>query len=138
MLLRAKVSFAPDAHRVVGMGQTVDSEHPVAKAHPNLFEPVQPDIRWEQATAAPGEVRHVSPAPETKGEQIAREAEETIEAEKKSSVESPAVPLVDPTKHSLVELKTLARREGVADHGSVKEPIAERINDKRREKAAGK
>lgn len=151
-MLRAKQSFAPDAHRIVGVGQTIDENHPIAKQFPNMFEPVQPDIRWETATASPGPVRHVVPAPpETKGEQIAREAEEAIEAEKKaaqsetsgtaqSTGEAPVVEYeeIDPKKFSLTELKTLARREGVSDVGTAKEPIADLINDKRAAKASGK
>lgn len=49
---------------VVRAGQTVEDGHPFLKLFPDNFRPFRPDFlapdgeaRWEQATAAPGEVR---------------------------------------------------------------------------------
>ena len=42
---------------LVSAGTRVRAGHPLAKAHPDLFEPAEPRPDIEQATAAPGEKR---------------------------------------------------------------------------------
>lgn len=47
--------------QVWGRGTVLDAKHPVVKGREHLFEEVAPVERVEQATAAPGEVRNVTP-----------------------------------------------------------------------------
>ena len=45
---------------VLNPNEIFDADHPIVRAHPNLFMPVEPSRarpRVEQATAAPGELR---------------------------------------------------------------------------------
>lgn len=53
-----------DGHRhTIRKGRThVREGHPIQAAHPGMFGPIRVDHDVEEATAAPGEKRNVSPA----------------------------------------------------------------------------
>lgn len=80
MSLRVKEPFGcsdgRDGWYAFAEGDFVDDDHPAVKGREALFETVddftartkqRPVTAVEQATAAPGERRHVSPKPESKG-----------------------------------------------------------------------
>lgn len=71
MAMRCKESFAiwiGGVPRVVSAGEVVANNDPVVSGRPSAFEDVEAAfardaLKVEQATAAPGELRTVSPAP---------------------------------------------------------------------------
>jgi len=55
----AKEPFSTEAGgypRTIGAGETFSANHPIVAAHPNAFDPFEPDNTWpvEETTAEPG------------------------------------------------------------------------------------
>lgn len=135
IMLRARDSFAVRVDgqtRVIGMGQTIDENHPLVREYPDKFEPIRADITYEQATAAPGEIRHVVPS--TPDEQVAEKlndekpaASTPVEASEEENDDPLTKPIEDVDEYNLSELRALATRAGVETTGT-KQNIVDRLN----------
>lgn len=126
---RVKISFATlrDGQPfVVSRGRLIADDHPLVRQFPDNFEDLTEDIRndaetygraVERATANPGELRSVAPAPEPVKEEQSTEDDDL-----------PKEPISE-SDYSYAELKALAARAKIDTTGT-KGQLVERFNQR--------